>query len=316
MYKHLTSEQRYAIYLGLQKRDSEKMIAELIKVNRSTVSREKRRNSTANGKYVWVKAQVQADRRKRRTPGNRRIPDTLRWRVTELIKNEQWSPRQISGRLLRDGIHISYETIYGIIRSDDSGVLAACCRHRMKYRRKARHTHETKVRNIPNRVSIHRRPAEADGKRFGDWEMDTIVDSKGHAILTLTERSTNFLVMEKLRHGRMAKPLAKVVWRLLLPYKGEALKTITTDNGCEFAEHEWITRMLDVPVYFADSYCAWQKGAIENGNKLIRQYIPKGTDISTVTEGKITKIRKKINARPREKLNFLTPAEVFFKNIS
>ena len=101
-----------------------------------------------------------------------------------------------------------------------------------------------------------------------------------------------------------------------MPYKGEALKSITTDNGSEFAEHEWITRKLNVPVYFADSYCAWQKGAIENGNKLIRQYIPKGTDISTVTEGKITKIRKKINARPREKLNFSTPAEVFFKNIS
>lgn len=186
MYKHLTSEQRYAIYLGLQKGDSEKMIAELIKVDKSTVSREKRRNSTANGKYVWVKAQAKADGRKRRTPGNRRINDTLRWRVTELIKNEQWSPRQISGRLLRDGIHISHETIYGIIRSDESGVLASCCRHRMKYRHKARHTHETKVKNIPNRVSIHERPAEADGKRFGDWEMDTIVDSKGHAILTLT----------------------------------------------------------------------------------------------------------------------------------
>ncbi len=106
MYKHLTSEQRYAIYLGLQKGDSEKMIAELIKVDKSTVSREKRRNSTANGKYVCVKAQAKADGRKRRTPGNRRINDTLRWRVTELIKNEQWSPRQISGRLLRDGIHI------------------------------------------------------------------------------------------------------------------------------------------------------------------------------------------------------------------
>ena len=72
--------------------------------------------------------------------------------------------------------------------------------------------------------------------------------------------------------------------------------------------------MLDVPVYFADSYCAWQKGAIENGNKLVRQYIPKGTDLSTVTNGKIDKIRKKINARPREKLNFLTLTEAFFKN--
>ena len=93
------------------------------------------------------------------------------------------------------------------------------------------------------------------------------------------------------------------------------MKSITTDNGSEFAEHEWITEKPDVPVSFADSYCAWRKGAVENGNKLVRQYIPKGTDIRTFTEGKIAGIRKKINARPREKFNFLTPAERFFKNI-
>ena len=80
------------------------------------------------------------------------------------------------------------------------------------------------------------------------------------------------------------------------------LKTITTDNGSEFAEHEWITKRLNVPVYFTDSYCAWQKGGVENENKLIRQYIPKGTDISMVTEGKIKKTQRKLNARKREKL--------------
>ena len=240
----------------------------------------------------------------------------LRWRIAELIRNEQWSPRQISGRLKREGVSVSHETIYAMIRKDGSGELASHCRHRMKCRRRASRRHETRATNIRNRVSIHERPAEADGKRFGDWEMVLIVDRNSNAILTLTERSTNFLLMEKLRHGKKAKPLARAVWRLLLPYKGEALKSITTDNGSEFAEHEWITEKLHVPVFFADSYCAWQKGAIENGNKLVRQYIPKGTDISTVTDGKIAKIRKKINARPREKLNFMTPAECFFKNIS
>ena len=122
--------------------------------------------------------------------------------------------------------------------------------------------------------------------------------------------------MEKLRQGKKAKPLAKAVWRLLLPYKGDTLRSITTDSGSEFAEHEWITKILHVLVFFADSYCAWQKGAIENGNKQVRQYIPKGTDIGTGTDGKIAKIKKKINARPRGKLNFMTPAECFFKNIS
>lgn len=315
MYKHLTREQRYGIYLGKQKGETLEMIARSIGVNKSTVSREIKRNSTPNGRYVWNKAHDMAESRQRHTPGNRGLAMTLKWRVIELIKTEQWSPRQISGRLRLEGINVSHEAIYGLIRKDGSGGLASHCRHKMKYKRKASRRHETKATNIRNRVSIHQRPAEADGRRFGDWEMDLIVDRDGNAILTLTERSTNFLLMEKLKHGKKAGPVAKAVWRLLLPYKGEALKSITTDNGSEFAEHEWITKKLNVPVYFADSYCAWQKGAIENANKLVRQYIPKGTDISTVTEGKIAKIRKKINARPREKLNFLTPKEVFFKNI-
>ena len=122
--------------------------------------------------------------------------------------------------------------------------------------------------------------------------------------------------MEKLKHGKKAVPLAKTVWRLLLPYMGQALKTITTDNGSEFAEHQWITRKLGVPVYFADSYCSWQKGAVENTNKLIRQYISKGTNIALVTDNKIRAVAKKINQRPREKLNFQTPAEVFFNIIT
>ena len=135
---------------------------------------------------------------------------------------------------------------------------------------------ETKATNIRNRVSIHERPAEADGKRFGDWEMDLIVDKDNHAILTMIERSTNFLLMSKLKYGKKVMPLAKTVWKLLLSYKGDKLLTITTDNGSEFAEHEWISKHLGgVPVYFTDSYSSWQKGAVENTNKLIRQYIPK-----------------------------------------
>lgn len=316
MYKHLTREQRYGIYLGKQKGETLEMIARSIGVHKSTVSREIKRNSTPNGRYVWNKAHDMAESRQRHAPGNRGLAETLKWRVIELLKTEQWSPRQISGRLRMEGINVSHEAVYGLIRKDESGELASHCRHKMKYKRKASRRHETKATNIRNRISIHQRPVEADGRRFGDWEMDLIVDKDSNAILTLTERSTNFLLMEKLKQGKKAGPVAKAVWRLLLPYKGEALKSITTDNGSEFAEHEWITRKLNVPVYFADSYCAWQKGAIENANKLVRQYIPKGTDISTVTEGKIAKIRKKINARPREKLNFLTPKEVFFNNIS
>ena len=208
MYKHLTREQRYAIYLGKQKGETLETIARSIGVHKSTVSREVRRNSTPNGKYVWNKAHDKADSRQVRTPGNRKLDDVLKWRIVELIRNEQWSPRQISGRLKREGISVSHETVYAIIRKDGSGELASHCRHRMKYRRKISRRHETRATNIRNRVSIHERPAEADGTRFGDWEMDLIVDRDSNAVLTLTERSTNFLLMEKLRHGKKAKPLA------------------------------------------------------------------------------------------------------------
>lgn len=313
MYKHLTREQRYGIYLGIQKGETNKAIAQAIGVSESTLSCEIRRNSTPGGKYVWLKADDKAQGRKRRCPGNRSVKPEVKWIVAQLIKEKQWSPKQISGWLKQTkGISISHQTIYKMIKADPTGELARNCRHKMKYTRRHKGAHVTKATNIKNRVSIHQRPPEADGTRFGDWEMDLIVDGKGNAILTMTERSTNFLLMEKLKEGKKAKPLAKAVRRLLLPYKN-TLKSITTDNGSEFAEHEWITQKLSVQVYFTDSYSSWQKGAIENGNKLIRQYIPKGTDFSKLTDAFIMKIQKKINARPREKLNFSTPKEVFFK---
>ena len=314
MYKHLTQAQRYYIYVERQKGSTQKSIAQAIGVSESTVSRELKRNGGKDGSYNFLKAQEKTVSRKTRRPGNRAISETLKWRARELLAREQWSPRQIAGRLRLEGRQISHETIYAMIRADETGELAKHCRHKMEYDKKAPKRHGTGATNIKNRVSIHERPVEADGTRFGDWEMDLIVDKDQNAILTLVERSSDRFLMEKLRHGKQAMPLAKVVWRLLLPYKGEGLKTITTDNGPEFAAHEWISKKLGVPVYFTDSYSSWQKGNIENTNKLIRQYIPKGTDISTVTDKKIASIQAKINRRPREKLKFLTPNEVFFKH--
>ena len=125
--------------------------------------------------------------------------------------------------------------------------------------------------------------------------------------------------LERLKCGRKAVPTAKVVARLLFPYM-EFVHTITTDNGCEFAAHLEITRMLSRggrergKVYFADSYCSWQKGAIENANKLIRKYIPKKANFDDFSDSKIMKIQKKINRRPREKINFDSPKDRFFKH--
>lgn len=316
MYKQLTSEQRYYIYLEKRKGSTQKSIAKAMGVSESTVSRELRRNGGRNGAYNFIKAHKKAMERRHRDPGNRAKPPELIWRVKHLILEEQWSPEQISGFLKKEGIHISHETIYKLIRQDTTGKLAQNCRHKMKYRRKASHEHLTKATNIKNRVSIHQRPPQADGSRFGDWEMDLIVDKDNNAILNLTERSTDLILIEKLKHGKQAMPIAREVWRLLLPFKGDGLKTITTDNGPEFAAHEWITKMLGVPVYFTDSYSSWQKGNVENNNKLIRQYIPKGSDIATVSDRTIAKIQAKINTRPREKLNFQSPRQAFYKHYS
>ena len=236
-----------------QKGSTQKSIAESIGVSEATVSREIRRNGGKDRSYNFLKAQKKADARSHRTPGNRAVSNILRWRVRELLTKEQWSPKQISGRLKREGHHISHETIYAMVRADETGALAQNCRHMMKYNKKTTKKRETKATNIKNRVSIHERPLEADGTRFGDWEMDLIVDKDQNAILTLVERCSDRFLMEKLKHGKQALPLAKAVWRLLLPYKGEGLKTITTDNGSEFAAHEWISKKLGVPVYFTDS---------------------------------------------------------------
>ncbi len=321
MTKHLTSEQRYAIYLGLERGWSKSCIAREIGVHASTVCREVKRNSNSHGKYIWLHAQSASDARRHGLQGNHRKPPELWWRVEELLRKEEWSPAQIAGVLRKEGIHIVKQTIYNHIHADGSGRLAACTPHGLKYTRRKKAGRVTKVANIKNRTSIHERPPEADGKRFGDWEMDTIVDSHGNAILTLTERSTNYLLMEKLPYGRKAKPCAKAVIRLLFPFR-DKLHTITTDNGCEFAAHRDITKALSkkdgekVIVYFADSYASWQKGAIENANKLIRRYIPKKANFKDFSTQKISNIQYKLNQRPREKLNFTTPKIQFYKQFS
>lgn len=315
MYKQLTREQRYAIYLGLKEGKSQKAIAQLINVHPSTISREIRRNSTRLNRYSWRIAQESADIRKERLPGNRGIDRNVLREALKLLKTEDWSPKQISGFLSLQSKYISHETIYKRIRSDESGELRSHCRHKLKYRHHIKVARKTKVRNIQDRISIHDRPAEADGSRFGDWEMDLII-GKGQksAILTLCERSKNYIIMEKLPYGKNPEKVADTVIRLLMPYRKYVL-TITTDNGSEFAAHKKIAKALDTIVYFADSYASWQKGAIENSNKLIRQYIPKGTDFRELTDEFIKSVQYKINRRPRKKLNFSTPKKEFFKLI-
>ena len=314
MYKQLTSEQRYTINVLLQSKTKPSDIAKAINVNPSTVSREIRRNSGSRGLYNWETAQANAVRTKRKKPGNHSVDDDIKEEAKRLLVTEQWSPEQISGALAKEGKHISHETIYRMIRNDKAkgGTLYKSCRHRLKHR--ARPVGGRRI-SIPNRTSISERPKEADGKRFGDFEMDTIVGRGNHgAIVTLIERSTNMLFMRKLKRGKNAKELARAVIHLLSPFKGH-IKSITTDNGTEFACHETISKSLGVKIYFADPYSSWQKGGIENANGLIRQYVPKSLTFESVSQQQITKYSKKINMRPRKKLKFRTPRECFYKQI-
>lgn len=319
MYKQLTSQQRYAIYLGIKRGCSKTGIAREIGVHPATVVREIKRNANRNGEYVWLNANKMAQGRRHGLPGNRSKPSELWWRIDSMIIDEEWSPEQIAGVLRREGKSICKQTIYNHVHADRTGELARHMPHWLKYTRRTKALRPTKATNIANRTSIHQRPPEADGKRFGDWEMDTIVDSYGHAILTLVERSTNYLKIARLPEGRKALPTARMAVRLLYPFRDQ-IHTITTDNGCEFAAHLEITKRLSrkghppVTVYFADSYCSWQKGAIENANKLIRRYIPKKADFSKFSDRKIMMIQKKINRRPRRKLNFDCPLKRFFQH--
>lgn len=314
MYKQLTSEQRYTISVLLQKKMKQKDIAKAIGVSDSTISRELRRNSVVRGKYNWETAQANAMRKRRRKPGNRRIDESVMQEAKVLLVTEQWSPEQISGALAKDGKHVSDETIYRMIRKDkaNGGDLYKHCRHKLKHRRRPV---GGKLSSIPNRTPISERPKEANGKRFGDFEMDTIVGKDNHgSIVTITERSTNMLFMRKLPKGKNAKELARTVIHLLAPFK-DYIKSITTDNGTEFACHEMIAKSLGTTVYFADPYSSWQKGAIENINGLIRQYVPKKHTFEAISHQQITRISAKINARPRKKLNFKTPRECFYQLI-
>jgi len=314
MYNHLTSEQRYAISTLIHSGWSRRKIADTIGVSPSTVTREINRNSGERGKYNWDTAQKNADYKKMRSPGNRAIPQKVKIEAIRLLIEEQWSPEQISAALKERGMMISHETIYKIIRKDkkNGGILYRYCRHKLKHRSRPVNRGDS---TICNRISISERPKEVDGKRFGDFEMDTIV-GKGNkgAMVTLLEKSTDALFMRKLNKGKDAKELAKTVVRILMPYKNY-IKTITTDNGLEFAGHEYITKKLGVQVYFTDPYSSWQKGAIENVNGLIRQYIPKSTSFENISHQYVAKIVDKINHRPREKLNFRTPLECFYENI-
>jgi IS30 family transposase len=318
MYKHLISAQRSQIFAYKQCNKSTKFIAEALGVHKSTIYRELSRNRNKRGGYAH-NAHEMAMERAERVVLNRTISPKVKFECLQHIKVDDWSPEQISGVMKAKDIKVSHTTIYKWIKEDKlaGGTLFEHLRHK-GHRRKNNPYKGASAKNIPNRTSIKDRPSEADGKRFGDWEMDLIIGKNGYqAILTLVERSTGYVIIHRLKHGKKAKELAKDVSRLLFAYRAEGVLTITTDNGSEFSQHQMITKALKgVVVYFADPYASWQKGLVEYTNKLIRQYIPKGSDFDEISPPKLMEIQKKLNNRPRKKLGFSTPKIEFFKHFN
>lgn len=308
-YKQLTRDQRYQISALKRNRHSQQEIADTIGVHKSTISRELRRNRGQRG-YRPQQAHRKALARRRHRV-KRRIQSSS-WQLVEEKLWKDWSPEQVSGWLERNkDIAISHEWIYQYILADKraGGDLHKHLRCQKLYRK--RYGQYDRRGKLPNRVSIEERPTIVDSReRLGDWEVDTMVGKRHRgALVTLTERKSRLALIHRVKHRRGAE-VAQAILELL-DSLSESVHTITSDNGKEFAKHETIAEALQADFYFAHPYSSWERGANENMNGLIRQYFPKDTDFTTVTDAKVAQVVKKLNHRPRKCLDYQTPLEVF-----
>jgi transposase, IS30 family len=313
--KHLTSIQRNQIEVLLQTKTPIKILCKLLDTHQSTIYREIKRNKRRS--YCASYAQQLSTERKERFGRKRKLTSEMKKSIIEKMTKEQWSPKQIVGYSKINNIPmVSHEIIYQLIRQDknNGGLLWTHTRHRLKHRKRPVCGKQI---NIKNKVSIDLRPSIVDTQqRCGDWEIDTIIGENGKgAILTITERKTGFLLMEKMKFGKQAEGLAKAAIRILFAYR-DTVHTITSDNGSEFAEHELIAKKLKTNFYFAHPYSSWERGLNEYTNKLIRQYVIKGSSFDLYDSEYIRLVQNKINRRPREKLKFQTPSKIFYASLS
>ena len=311
-YKQLTSELRYQIYGLKQAGLNQTEIAKKIDVDKSTISREFKRNE---GKRGWRPKQAQLFRDEcRQAYTNGKCFSLDEWGEVERLIQEDLSPEQAANRLELEGVlKISYETIYQHIYADkrNGGDLHQHLRSQ-KPRRKRYASGQERRGTIKNRVSIDERPEiVAEKTRMGDWEGDTVI-GKNHkgGLVTLAERKSRYVLAGHIR-SKHAEGVTAVTTRLLKPHK-EKCHTITFDNGKEFAEHEKMAAELKVDIYFAHPYHSWERGLNENSNGLLRQYFPKGMELVDITEEQVQEAVERINHRPRKVLGFRTPHEVFF----
>lgn len=317
-YKQLTQEQRYYIFQLNKKDFTQDEIAQEIGVNKSTISRELKRNTGQRG-YRPKQAQRKAtERRQLASKAIKMTTDMIEF-VDNKLTEHQWSPEQISGWLLEEKkIAISHERIYQHIWDDkkQGGDLYQYLRCQGKKYQKRGSNGKRSRGQIIDRISIDDRPKVVDDKRrVGDWEIDTVI-GKGHsgALVTIVERKTLYTLIARV-NGKRADWVTQATIQLMEPFK-DRLHSITADNGKEFAYHAQISKVLDTAFYFAHPYSSWERGLNENTNGLIRQYFPKKTDFKTVTNEEVYNVMEKLNNRPRKSLGFQTPFQAMQKSFA
>jgi IS30 family transposase len=315
-YVQLTSEERYVIYHLKLYRLSIREIGRRLCRSHATISRELKRNGPVISTWpYWHQGAHEQAMQRRKQPRHYRRHDhaPLRDYVVRKLRDE-WSPDVIAAKLEIEhpddpGMRVSIETIYRWVYRDagQGGALFTClCRCHKKRR------YGTGRGLIPGRVSIHARPDLVETReRFGDWEGDTVEGAKGSGnITTHVERKSRYLIAGKLA-DKTAAVTARTTAATFKRVPRALRHTLTVDNGKEFARFKDIEKGTGLTVYFADPYSAWQRGANENTNGLLRRYFPKGMDFRNVTEKSLAEAVKKLNHRPRKCLGYRTPHEVF-----
>ena len=309
-YSRLTREQRYTLEAMKRNGASQKEIAAAIGKHPSTVSREFRRAGMTSGSYCFVAAQEHVQSREWK---GRRIDPEL-WKLVELkIREEQWSPEQISDWLAKHSLgQVSHETIYQHIYRDKQagGTLHSHFRHRCKSYRKRGSGNERRGR-LKDQVMIDQRPGVVDERsRLGDWEMDTVIGRPGGPVLvTMVERVSRYTLIA-LAASKEAVAVGGGILSAMHPHREKVL-TMTYDNGKEFAHHALLADLLDANAYFAHPYHSWERGLNENTNGLIRQYFPKGSCFAKLTDEEVARVQDKLNSRPRKCLDYATPNDIF-----
>jgi transposase, IS30 family len=311
-YNQLTAADRGAIEVLLQQNYTLTAIAKAIGFSKSTVSREIKQRSTPRGYVAWV-AQLNYKVKRKKCKQKKKLNHSKTQKYVASKLQLGWSPEQIAGRmkLKKREDRVCHETIYAWIYEDkwayEYEKLYQYLRYGQKKRKKqnGRSVHRSK---IPNRVSIHKRPEVVkDRTEYGHWEGDSVIYPYKMAINTINELKTGRVKFTKLNR-KTASLTARAMSNQL---KGEIVLTITLDNGSEFTKHETVSQNTGAQTYFCDPYSSWQRGANENANMLLRGYLPKRRSITDLTQDKLEDIASELNNRPRKRLGYKTPNEVY-----